>query len=183
MASQMRGLEIGRATELTCPDCGRTIKGYGPYTLHKPQGQPCKATASACNARFWKHVQKTHRCWLWTSQVGNPDGYGRFSVCNRPVLAHRFAYETLVGPIPAGKEIDHLCRVRRCVKPSHLQVVSTFENQRRGIGVRGFRLTERQVRFIRQHVGRFGIAKLAKHFGCSITSVSLLVRRETWKDV
>lgn len=50
--------------------------------------------------------------------------------------AHRLAYERAFGPIPTGMQIDHLCRVRECVNPDHLEVVSHTENVRRGIGVR-----------------------------------------------
>lgn len=47
------------------------------------------------------------------------------------VLAHRYAYELLVGPIPEGLHIDHLCRVRLCVNPAHLEAVTCHENNRR----------------------------------------------------
>ncbi|MEU7240240.1 HNH endonuclease signature motif containing protein [Streptomyces sparsogenes] len=47
-------------------------------------------------------------------------------------MAHRFAYETLVGPIPEHLQLDHLCRVRHCVNPDHLEPVSSRENTRRG---------------------------------------------------
>jgi hypothetical protein len=47
------------------------------------------------------------------------------------VLAHRWAYEHFIGPIPAGLEIDHLCRVRHCVNPAHLEPVTKSENRRR----------------------------------------------------
>lgn len=60
-------------------------------------------------------------------------GYGNFMlVKGRAVPAHRFAYEECVGPIPPGMMIDHLCRVRRCVNPEHMEVVTNQENARRG---------------------------------------------------
>lgn len=70
-------------------------------------------------------------CWNWSSVAGN--GYG----CVRrddgkQVNAHRFIYEALVGPIPAGCDLDHLCRNRRCVNPDHLEPVSRRENLLRG---------------------------------------------------
>lgn len=80
--------------------------------------------------RFWKYVDKTETCWLWTGRVNN-HGYGVTSVKTRPVQAHRAAYELSVGPIPDGLEIDHLCRVRRCVNPEHLEAVTASENVRR----------------------------------------------------
>jgi hypothetical protein len=48
-------------------------------------------------------------------------------------MAHRFSYLKLVGPIPEGLQIDHLCRVRHCVNPDHLEPVTNKENIRRGI--------------------------------------------------
>ena len=47
-------------------------------------------------------------------------------------MAHRLSYETFVGPIPDGKELDHVCGVRRCVNPSHLEPVTHHENVLRG---------------------------------------------------
>ena len=81
--------------------------------------------------RFWLKVEKTETCWLWTAgRVWN--GYGQFKVAGRHVYAHRFAYELLVGPIPEGLTIDHLCRVRHCVNPAHLEPVTSRENTLRG---------------------------------------------------
>lgn len=80
--------------------------------------------------RFWAMVDKGDSCWLWTG--GARDGYGVFRVGRRKVQAHRFAYETLVGPIPDGLHIDHLCRRPRCVNPAHLEPVTCRENLARG---------------------------------------------------
>ena len=81
--------------------------------------------------RFWPKVEITESCWLWTAgRVWN--GYGRFKVAGRHVYAHRFAYELLDGPIPDGLQLDHLCRVRHCVNPAHLELVTNRENSLRG---------------------------------------------------
>jgi len=55
-------------------------------------------------------------------------GYGMFWWNKRKGLAHRFAYETFIGPIPEGLEIDHKCRNPSCVNPAHLQTVSHKTN-------------------------------------------------------
>ena len=82
--------------------------------------------------RFWAKVQKTDTCWLWTAAI-NPKGYGQFKHGNM-VYAHRFSYEQAKGPIPKGLQIDHLCRVRHCVNPDHLEAVSRRTNILRGEG-------------------------------------------------
>ena len=84
--------------------------------------------------RFWRKVNKTETCWLWAASI-NSRGYGQFKMDGRSWQAHRIAYELQVGPIPDGLQIDHLCRVRACVNPDHLEAVSQEENIRRGEGV------------------------------------------------
>lgn len=77
---------------------------------------------------FWSNVNKTDGCWLWTATVSSGTGYGWF----RRRGAHRVAYELAVGPIPDGLVIDHLCRVKLCVRPDHLEPVTNRENVLRG---------------------------------------------------
>ena len=85
--------------------------------------------------RFWASVDKTDECWLWL-QVLLASGYGKFYANGRQHLAHRYAYELLVGPIPDGLQIDHLCRVKNCVRPDHLEPVTPGVNTRRARAAR-----------------------------------------------
>ena len=70
-------------------------------------------------------------CWIWTGAI-NLGGYGKTQINGRTCGAHRVVYELHVGPIAAGLTLDHLCRVRRCVNPAHLEPVSMRENLHRG---------------------------------------------------
>lgn len=80
--------------------------------------------------RLWEKVDKTDNCWLWTGVITRGD-YGQIWVVDRMRPAHRVAYELVVGPIPEGLTLDHLCRVPRCVNPAHLEPVTSGENSRR----------------------------------------------------
>lgn len=75
--------------------------------------------------RFMRFVlpEPNSGCWLWAGYV-KPDGYPQFG----QEYAHRFAYTEIVGPIPEGLELDHLCRVRSCVNPNHLEAVTHLVN-------------------------------------------------------
>lgn len=84
--------------------------------------------------RFWSSfVRSESGCWIWTAQKrGRDQEYGLFHLHGDVVAAHRFSYELLVGPIPEGLHIDHLCRTPACVNPAHLEPVVPMENWRRG---------------------------------------------------
>lgn len=69
-------------------------------------------------------------CWEWTAACQSR-GYGVVSIGGTTHLAHRVMYELMVGPIPAGLTVDHLCGVKRCVRPDHLEAVTALENHRR----------------------------------------------------
>jgi hypothetical protein len=77
--------------------------------------------------RLLARLDRSGDCWLWTRYV-RPSGYAVFG--GRYI--HRLAFELLVGPIPEGMEIDHLCRNRSCANPAHLEPVTRPENLRRG---------------------------------------------------
>lgn len=107
-----------------------TLKGYRLYQfliqrLNRPYPKQCMT-------------------WLYTH---GPGGYGRVIVPGQHVLqlVHRVAYEYVHGPIPLELEIDHLCRVRDCYNPDHLEAVSHKENVRRGVSARKANHTVRKA--------------------------------------
>lgn len=101
-----------------------TAPARGPGRRHKTEAE-----------RFWPKVNASGVCWEWTAGASDT-GYGNFGrdpehgYAN--ISAHQWAWEFLVGPVPPGLVLDHLCRNRRCVNPDHLEPVPFAENIRRG---------------------------------------------------
>lgn len=93
---------------------------------------------SSLRKRFEEKVDRKSSdtgCWQWTASLST-GGYGRIysgGAHGTPLQAHRVAYIIYVGPVPAGADLDHLCRNRRCVNPAHLEPVSRTVNARRGL--------------------------------------------------
>jgi hypothetical protein len=83
----------------------------------------------------WLEEDRGHStpCWIWQLSLHARTGYGAKKTNGVSTLAHRAVYEHHVGPIPDGLELDHLCRVRACVNPAHLEPVTHKENVRRGL--------------------------------------------------
>lgn len=82
--------------------------------------------------RFWTKVRRSPGCWEWIGSH-NKSGYGQFGFSfARSVSAYRFAYEYVRGKVPAGLELDHLCRNPGCVNPYHLEAVTPYVNTMRG---------------------------------------------------
>lgn len=133
----------------TCSIDGCQAKHYGRgwcsrhYQRWWKHGDPLWDPQRPPLARFWEKVGVSDvadpdACWLWRGSTWL--GYGRFNLSGaRPVkttLAHRFLYELLIGPVPRELSLDHLCRVRNCVNPVHLEPVTHAENVRRGAASR-----------------------------------------------
>lgn len=96
-----------------------------------------KSLTERFHAKF--KVNTESGCWEWTASR-TTKGYGMIGSGapeRRLLAAHRVAYEIYVGPIASGLQVDHLCRVRHCVNPDHLEPVTAQENVRRGLGPAG----------------------------------------------
>ena len=105
-------------------------------------GDPAFDDSVTVEQRFWSKVEKTGftssegvgtgECWIFRG--AHLRGYGIFWAAGSNRFAHRWAYEQLVGPIPEGMTLDHLCYTRNCVRPEHLEPVTSGENVRRSRG-------------------------------------------------
>lgn len=114
---------------LTAADARGTPRRF--VVGHAMRGRPNPKPARPAADRFWEKVDQAGECWLWTGFV-NPNGYGQFAESRRkPRYAHRTAWELTNGAIPKHLQIDHLCKNRRCVRPAHMELVSSAENTRR----------------------------------------------------
>lgn len=76
---------------------------------------------------FWSKVDKTEACWNWTG-AKNRLGYGTFHIAGKSGFVHRIAYTWLVGPIPEGVKVDHVCHTPSCVRPDHLRLATQKQN-------------------------------------------------------
>lgn len=117
---------------LTCEHCGKVFHGWGAaYITHVRAHEEFEQ-------RFWANVDKNGPggCWIWTWHKRGGGRYGFHTLGKRQFSAYRVAYELIVGPIPEGLELDHLCRVTECVNPAHLEPVPRDENMRRALDAR-----------------------------------------------
>jgi hypothetical protein len=125
------------ATDCSVEGCERPTKAKGLCNTHYLRVLALGSTElpyrPSPEERFWLKVDRRGEddCWEWLAAKGEM-GHGRFWTGSRPGVAHRFSYELLVGPIPDGLELDHLCRNPRCVNPKHLEPVTHVENIHRG---------------------------------------------------
>jgi Holliday junction resolvase len=149
---------------------GNLFKGFGPRDRMQLKADAAKAGAFPMLCRWRKeskswlliapqewppdtparhqpdyYVEEGSGCWIWM-KARTADGYGLGCRTGRTWLMHRFYYEQHIGPIPEGLQLDHLCSVRACVNPDHLEPVTQIENHLRG---RLTRLTAGQVNAIR----------------------------------
>ena len=91
--------------------------------------------AKPIEERFWSFVKRGEpdECWLWTGALQQPRGYGKLRVGRRGqsnVYAHRLAWAIMVGPIPPGYDVHHVCGNKRCCNPKHLQLIAREDHIR-----------------------------------------------------
>lgn len=144
--------------------------------------------------RFWKKVNKTDTCWLWT---GAKERYGFIKLSHtEQVYTHRYSWELHFGTIPEGMFVCHKCDVTLCVRPDHLFLGTDLDNVRdrnskgRNPDLKGeknamAKLTKEEVIEIRNihENNRRGYAVTATKYRVSPGLISLIMRREIWKHI
>lgn len=142
--------------------------------------------------RFWKHVQKTDTCWLWTSSRDG-GGYGQLRISStKKTKVHRYSYQLHIAPPPAEIDVLHTCDTPSCVNPAHLFLGTAKdnaidrENKGRGRDSRGekqgaTKLTEAKVYEIFQDFEN-GMSKqqIADKQGVSDVHVGRVLNKEKW---
>jgi hypothetical protein len=139
--------------------------------------------------RFWKRVEKTESCWLWTGCCVN--GYGQLRINRKIYLSHRVSWFLAGNTIPDGYIIRHKCRSKSCCNPEHLETGTHAENMadkiRDGTSTRGERsktakLTSAQVLEIRAREGERYV-DLAEEFDVTKGTISNIIHRQAWKHI
>ncbi len=147
--------------------------------------------------RFWRCVNKTESCWLWTGTRFN-SGYGYTHKMlpggkRKGLRAHRVSYELAYGLIPDGMILLHSCDVKLCVNPDHLTIGTSRLNvadmvnknrQAKGEQHGSAKLTADKVREIRRLSGSgLSYPEIAAMFNVDRSSIGLIVRRVNWAHI
>lgn len=174
--------------------CGGTTK-IAPYTssVHRwTRGQPLRYINGHNRLKYGSYKPWFKRftvedrgfttpCHIWQG-YRNRAGYGVLQIEGKGVSAHRVFYEAAFGTIPFDVELDHLCRIRICVNPAHLEPVTHAENVQRGNNAK---LTPRQVREIRRLYKETPLTQeaIAVLFKLRRSQIGKIVRREQWRNI
>lgn len=100
-------------------------------SIGQVKGEPRQFVAGHHMRKRERYCVDSNGCWVWLLSK-NKQGYGKLSIKDQPVRAHRYYYEQYKGEIPTGLVVDHICRNTSCVNPDHLEAVTYKENVLRG---------------------------------------------------
>jgi hypothetical protein len=129
-------------------------------------------------------------CWMWIGSKGSR-GYGRIKVEGKYQSAHRISYLVFKGEFEKGKEIDHLCRNRLCINPSHIEQVTHLINMQRvpkdlrggNRGGKGYKLNKEQVIEILLLNGKMSKAEIGRKYNVSDVHINHILRGNRWKSI
>jgi hypothetical protein len=122
-----------------------------------------------------------NNCWLWQGFI-TPTGYGYISFNYKQYPTHRFVYELLINKVDIKLQLDHLCRVRHCINPTHLEEVTRTTNVRRGLVAKLNIEDVRQIHTLHK-TGNYTLKQLGNMFKVTHAMISHILTGARWKDV
>lgn len=167
--------------------CGEKTK-LNPFTARKEgriKGEPRRYIfGHHAYKKAPEYLEEDHGhdtpCWIWQRTLISREGYGKKIQGGKALQAHRVYYEKAKGAIPDELQIDHLCRIKLCVNPAHLEAVTQEVNVQRG---RCARLKPEQVREILAIDRKDATNRaLGERYGVNETTISLIRRGKTWRN-
>lgn len=183
-----------KPVERKCRFCGKRFWSK-PSAVRRGSGLYCSKQCVHSDRvlppeRFWKRVNKTQGCWIWTGGKDSA-GYGQISVRRKKERTHRLAWLLTLGRIPKGMFVCHKCDNPSCVNPAHLFLGSNRDNmedkirkKRHVFGERtpNSKLTVGDVRFIRSCKSMTHV-EMAKIFGVCSQTIDSVVNHKNWAHV
>lgn len=192
-AELLRLYESGASHRDIAAALGRSRQAIG-YRLNSLGHRRNASTRGDDTERFWQYVDRGEpdACWEWTG-YRDADGYGSFALWPTRIGAHRFAFESVNGPLEEGECVRHRCDNPPCVNPSHLTRGSIVENNRdktlRGRDAKGerhgmARYTVEQVRDVKRRLARREPrAAIAAETGVPVTTIATIATGKQWREV
>ena len=127
--------------------------------------------------------EDANQCWNWTGKISKQTGYGNKTFLGSTLLAHRWVYESLMGTIPKDKVINHKCSNRRCVNPSHLEVVTQTENCRHGAGTTLNPIQAKTIKRLKPYKVKGLQHKLAAKYNVSRQLIHDILAGRAWRNI